>query len=99
MLRFGLLLAAGVFVLDQASKYWILNALQFSPPGCLESHFGYGTRAGWSRILGVLKQYGVKATMNCCAGAIAYSPWLAQEAVADGHEISSHAGDGSGRPT
>jgi peptidoglycan/xylan/chitin deacetylase (PgdA/CDA1 family) len=28
--------------------------------------------------------------MNCCARAIAYSPWLAEEAVADGHEISSH---------
>ena len=40
MLRFGLLLAAGVFVLDQASKYWILGPLKFSPPGCLESHFG-----------------------------------------------------------
>ena len=40
MLRFGLLLASGVFVLDQASKYWILESLKFSPPGCLESHFG-----------------------------------------------------------
>ena len=40
MLRFGLLLAAGVFALDQASKYWILEVLKFSPPGCLESHFG-----------------------------------------------------------
>ena len=40
MLRFGLFLAAGVFVLDQASKYWILESLRFSPPGCLESHFG-----------------------------------------------------------
>jgi signal peptidase II len=40
MLRFGLLLAAGVFVLDQASKYWVLEVLKFSPPGCLETHFG-----------------------------------------------------------
>lgn len=40
MLRFGLLLAAGVFVLDQASKYWVLEVLNFSPPGCLEAHFG-----------------------------------------------------------
>lgn len=42
MLRFGLLLAAGVFLLDQASKYWILEGLKFSPPGCLETHFGCG---------------------------------------------------------
>jgi signal peptidase II len=40
MLRFGLLLAAGVFVLDQASKYWVLEVLNFSPPGCLETHLG-----------------------------------------------------------
>ncbi|MBL8557145.1 MAG: signal peptidase II [Hyphomonadaceae bacterium] len=40
MLRFGLLLAAGVFVLDQASKYWVLEVLKFSPPGCLETHIG-----------------------------------------------------------
>lgn len=40
MLRFGLILAAGVFVLDQASKYWILEGLKFSPPGCLEAHVG-----------------------------------------------------------
>jgi signal peptidase II len=42
MLRFGLLLAAGIFVLDQASKYWILEIMKFSPPGCLETHFGCG---------------------------------------------------------
>lgn len=40
MLRFGLILAAVVFALDQASKYWILDVLQFSPPGCLEAHMG-----------------------------------------------------------
>lgn len=36
MLRLGLILAAGVFVLDQASKAWVLEVLKFSPPGCLE---------------------------------------------------------------
>ena len=40
MLRFGLFLAVGVFALDQASKYWILEILRFSPPGCLETHLG-----------------------------------------------------------
>lgn len=40
MLRFGLILAVGVFVLDQASKYWVLELLRLSPAGCLETHFG-----------------------------------------------------------
>jgi signal peptidase II len=42
MLRFGLSLAALIFVLDQASKYAVLTWLKFSPPGCLEAHIGCG---------------------------------------------------------
>jgi allantoinase len=70
--------------------YEVVDHIERVPDLCMESHFDYGTRAGWPRIRGALKDYGVKATMNCCARAIGYSPWLAQEAVADGHEISSH---------
>lgn len=40
--RFGLILAAVVFVADQLSKWWVLEGLQFSPPGCLEAHIGCG---------------------------------------------------------
>jgi signal peptidase II len=34
--RIGLGLAAGIIVLDQISKWLVLNVLNFSPPGCLE---------------------------------------------------------------
>jgi peptidoglycan/xylan/chitin deacetylase (PgdA/CDA1 family) len=57
---------------------------------CMESHFAYGTRAGWPRIRALLARYGAHATLNACGRAIALSPWLAQEAVADGHEIMCH---------
>jgi allantoinase len=57
---------------------------------CMESHYEYGTRRGWPRIRRMLKDYGVKATLNANGRALAYSPWLAAEAVADGHEVSSH---------
>lgn len=40
MLRYGLLIAATVFVADQASKYVILEMAAFSPQGCLEAGFG-----------------------------------------------------------
>jgi signal peptidase II len=40
MLRYGLLLAAAVFIADQASKYVILEMAHFSPAGCLETGFG-----------------------------------------------------------
>lgn len=34
--RIGLGLAAGIVVLDQISKWLVLNVLNFSPPGCLD---------------------------------------------------------------
>ncbi|MFT8246658.1 polysaccharide deacetylase family protein [Roseomonas sp. BN140053] len=57
---------------------------------CMESHFAYGTRAGWPRIRALLRHYGVAATLNANGRALALSPWIAAEAVADGHEVSSH---------
>lgn len=68
----------------------VVDQIERVPDLCMESHFTYGTRAGWPRIRAALKGHRVRATMNCCARAIAYSPWLAREGVADGHEISAH---------
>lgn len=57
---------------------------------CMESHFDYGPRAGWPRIRQVLAARRVAATLNACGRAIARTPWIAAEAVADGHEVSAH---------
>lgn len=57
---------------------------------CMESHYSYGTRRGWGRIRAALASRGIKATLNACGRALHHSPWLAAEAVADGHEVSSH---------
>jgi len=70
--------------------YEIADKVEGVPDVCMESHFAYGTRAGWPRIRALLKRYGVRATINACGRAAEISPWLAAEAVADGHEISSH---------
>ena len=42
MLRTGLAIAALVVLLDQASKYWVLEVLRFSPPLCREVGAGCG---------------------------------------------------------
>jgi signal peptidase II len=42
MLRFGLILAVVVILLDQIAKYIVLGPGHFSPPGCLEQ--GYDCR-------------------------------------------------------
>jgi peptidoglycan/xylan/chitin deacetylase (PgdA/CDA1 family) len=57
---------------------------------CMESHFEYGTRAGWPRIRKALQAYGVRGTVNAIGRSLMLSPWLAQQAVADGHEIAAH---------
>ena len=60
------------------------------PDPCIESHFDYGTRAGWWRIMDLLDTYGVKATVSACGRAVERTPELARDAIARGHEVSAH---------
>ncbi|MCU0899220.1 MAG: polysaccharide deacetylase family protein [Cypionkella sp.] len=57
---------------------------------CMESHFEYGSRAGYWRIMRVLDSFGVKVTLNLCGRTLESTPWLARHAVAHGHEIMCH---------
>jgi peptidoglycan/xylan/chitin deacetylase (PgdA/CDA1 family) len=57
---------------------------------CMESHYEYGTRRGWQRVRKALADRGIRATLNACGRALAWSPWIGAEAVADGHEVSAH---------
>lgn len=70
--------------------YEIVLETQGQPDLSMESHFEYGTRVGFWRILKLLDDYGVSATMNVCGRAVERSPWLAQIAVEQGHEICCH---------
>lgn len=58
---------------------------------CMESHFEYGTRAGYWRIARVLEKRSIAATMSCCARALKVSPWLAEDILQRGHEIAAHS--------
>jgi peptidoglycan/xylan/chitin deacetylase (PgdA/CDA1 family) len=60
------------------------------PDLAIESHFGYGTRAGYWRIADVLDRFGAKATFSACGAAVEASPWLAKDAVERGHEVAAH---------
>jgi peptidoglycan/xylan/chitin deacetylase (PgdA/CDA1 family) len=57
---------------------------------CMETHFAYGTKAAWWRIADRLEQAGVPATVSTCGRAAQLSPWLIEDAVKRGHEISCH---------
>lgn len=60
------------------------------PDPCIESHFEYGTRAAWWRIMDLLDRHGVAATVSACGRAVERSPDLARDAVRRGHEVSAH---------
>lgn len=71
------------------SIYEVIHQVPGPDPG-IESHFEYGTRAGYWRVMEVLDRYGVKCTLNSCGRAVEVSPWLAKDAFDRGHEISAH---------
>ncbi len=72
------------------SVYEVVEEVTGVADSCMESHFEYGPRAGWPRIRDLLASHGAKATLNACGRAVAMTPWLAQQAVAAGHEVSCH---------
>lgn len=71
--------------------YDIVEEVAGAPDPCKDTHFDYGTRSGYWRVMALLDHFEVKAYMNCCARALTLSPWLARDAVARGHEIGCHS--------
>jgi peptidoglycan/xylan/chitin deacetylase (PgdA/CDA1 family) len=70
--------------------YDMVDTLQDAPNLAMESHFDYGARAGYWRIVRLLERYQATCTINGCAEALELTPWLAQDAVARGFEITCH---------
>jgi allantoinase len=70
--------------------YEVTDEVPDVPDPCRDTHFEYGTRVGYWRIMRLLDAYGAHSTMNACGRAVARSPWLAQDAVARGHEVACH---------
>lgn len=70
--------------------YDMIDVVAGVPNPTMESHFDYGPRAGYWRIVRVLEKYGATCTVNACAEALALSPWLGKDALARGYEISCH---------
>jgi peptidoglycan/xylan/chitin deacetylase (PgdA/CDA1 family) len=70
--------------------YEVIDRIEHFPDPCLQSHFDYGIRAGWHRIMKLFAQYDVPVTVSACGRAIERLPSLAREAVALGHEVAAH---------
>ena len=60
------------------------------PDPCIDSHFEYGTRTAWWRVADTFSRYNANFTLSACGRAVQRSPWLAQDAIRRGHEVSAH---------
>jgi peptidoglycan/xylan/chitin deacetylase (PgdA/CDA1 family) len=72
------------------AQHEINHEVKAAPDLCMESHFEYGTRIGYWRIVQVFASAAAPLTLNACGRSIAGVPWLARDAVARGHEICCH---------
>src|SRR5260370_32270675 len=75
---------------ENEGVYEIEQRLDGRPDRAIDSHFEYGSRAGWWRIMEVLGQFGAPATVSSSGRAVERLPLLAQDAVRRGHEVSAH---------
>lgn len=72
------------------AAYEVTESVEGHRDLCMESHFEYGSRAGWPRVRTALGERGMVATLSACGRSVQLLPWLVQDAVADGHEVSAH---------
>ncbi|MGI9303252.1 MAG: polysaccharide deacetylase family protein [Gammaproteobacteria bacterium] len=70
--------------------YDMIEEVGDAPNPTMESHFDYGPRAGYWRIVRVMQKHAVTCTLNACAEAVQRTPWLARDALARGYEVSCH---------
>ena len=69
--------------------YEVIDRQETADP-CIDSHFEYATRTAWWRIADLFAQHGAHFSLSSCGRAVERNPWLAQDAVARGHEVSAH---------
>jgi len=75
---------------ENEAVYEIDQRLVGQPDPAIDTHFEYGTRAGWWRIMEVLRQHNALVTVSASGRAVERTPALAADAVKRGHEVAAH---------
>jgi peptidoglycan/xylan/chitin deacetylase (PgdA/CDA1 family) len=75
---------------ENEAVYEIEQRLVGQPDPAIDTHFEYGSRVGWWRIMDLLERHGAKATVSACGQTVERLPMLAADAVRRGHEVSAH---------
>lgn len=68
----------------------ITHRLDGGPDYCLGTHFEYGARAGYGRVLQRFVAAGLPVTLNVCGRALERTPWVADDARRYGFELCGH---------
>jgi peptidoglycan/xylan/chitin deacetylase (PgdA/CDA1 family) len=75
---------------ENEAVYEIEQRVVGRPNPAIDSHFEYGARAGWWRVMDLFERHHVKATVSASGRAVERLPMLARDAVRRGHEVSAH---------
>lgn len=67
-----------------------VQKVEGAPDLCMESHFEYGSRAGYWRITALAERLGVALTLNACGRALEATPWVGEDAARRGYEVCCH---------
>jgi peptidoglycan/xylan/chitin deacetylase (PgdA/CDA1 family) len=70
--------------------YDMLADIPADPDPVMESHFDFGPRVGYWRLMRILEEFGIEATLSACGETAAHYPWLFRDAAARGHEVACH---------
>lgn len=68
----------------------ITKLLVGRPDYCMGTHFEYGARAGYARVVRRFVAAGLPLTLNVCGRALERTPWVADDARQHGFEMCGH---------
>lgn len=72
------------------SVHEVTHRIDHRPDYCLGTHFEYGARVGYSRVLQRFVRAGFPLTLNVCGRALECMPWVAEDARTYGYEMCGH---------
>ncbi len=73
------------------SVYEINELVEQGPDFCMSSHFDFGPRAGYWRLIRLLEEFDIPASASCCGRSLERMPWLGRDLIERGHEVSCHS--------
>lgn len=68
----------------------VTSKVTTEPDLCRESHFEFGLRTAYWRVLRELDEAGVSCTLNVCGRTAERTPDLLRDAVGRGHDVCAH---------